>query len=107
MDSQIPASRGNTKYVPYLVPTLVCALLAISVESTTLAQTLQFYTVTPCRIVDTRSANGPTGGPPLLANTSRDFPIVGFCGIPGTAKAAALNLAIINATAAGNLTVRS
>ena len=31
-----------------------------------------FYTVTPCRLVDTRLADGPLGGPPLDASASRD-----------------------------------
>ena len=37
--------------------------------------TLQFYPMTPCRVVDTRGANGPLGGPRLATDGTRDFPI--------------------------------
>jgi len=64
---------------------------------------LAFYTVAPCRAVDTRGAAGPVGGPPLSAGATRDFPVRGRCGIPATAKAAALNVTVTGATAAGDL----
>ena len=44
--------------------------------------TLQFYPMTPCRVVDTRNANGPLGGPRLAANGTRDFPIESSSCIP-------------------------
>lgn len=54
--------------------------------------TLLFYPVTPCRLVDTRLPNGPLGGPSLVANAARTFPILsGTCNIPGTAQAYSLN----------------
>lgn len=34
---------------------------------------LPFSAITPCRIVDTRGANGPFGGPALVANATRTF----------------------------------
>ncbi len=37
---------------------------------------LQFYPLTPCRVVDTRSTNGPLGGPFLQGNTERSFPVL-------------------------------
>ena len=36
---------------------------------------LQFVPLPPCRVVDTRMANGPYGGPAIAAGTSRDFAI--------------------------------
>src|SRR5207249_5080796 len=33
-----------------------------------------FYTVSPCRVADTRDAPGPSGGPALTANTIRTLP---------------------------------
>jgi hypothetical protein len=62
-----------------------------------------FYTVTPCRVVDTRGAPGPAGAPALIAGGVRTFPIGGRCGIPTTARAASANLAVTGPTAAGNL----
>src|SRR5207253_6112941 len=49
-----------------------------------------FFPLTPCRVVDTRNANGPSGGPVLAANTARSFPIINVnsCGVPARAKAA-------------------
>ncbi len=41
----------------------------------TSAQTYQFYPLTPCRIVDTRNNNGDLGGPHLIAQQTRDFPL--------------------------------
>ncbi len=64
-----------------------------------------FYTVTPCRLADTRNASGPSGGPALVANTVRNFPVTGVCGIPSTARAVAVNLAVYQPSAAGDLRV--
>jgi hypothetical protein len=67
-----------------------------------------FYTVTPCRVVDTRSPAGPTGGPILAANSTRTFPVTeGVCEIPSTAIAVSVNLTAVGATAAGYLTLVS
>jgi FtsP/CotA-like multicopper oxidase with cupredoxin domain len=65
----------------------------------------RLHTLTPCRIADTRLAVGPQGGPALAAGTSRNFGVAGICGVPPTAKAVAVNVTVVNATATGNLTV--
>jgi len=62
-----------------------------------------FFTVTPCRVLDTRNAAGAYGGPALSAGQSRVFTISGVCGVPSTAKAVAVNLTVTGSTAAGNL----
>ena len=59
--------------------------------------------MTPCRIVDTRNANGPTGGPALVGGVVRSFPIAGSCGVPADATAVAVNVTIVSPTAAGDL----
>ncbi len=65
-----------------------------------------FYTVSPCRVVDTRNATGPYGGPSLATGASRTFAVAGQCGIPATAKAAALNVTVVSPTTGpGFLTV--
>jgi DNA-binding beta-propeller fold protein YncE len=38
--------------------------------------TYQFYPLTPCRLVDTRGADGDLGGPSLPAQTPRSFPLL-------------------------------
>ena len=39
-------------------------------------QTLQFYPLTPCRVLDTRNSNGDLGGPYLRSGVERDFPVL-------------------------------
>jgi N-acetylneuraminic acid mutarotase len=62
-----------------------------------------FYSVPPCRLIDTRGAVGPLGGPALAANTNRDFVVVGHCDIPPTARALSVNLTATAQTTPGNL----
>jgi hypothetical protein len=64
-----------------------------------------FYTVTPCRMLDTRNANGTWGGPVLGASAERTFPFINRCGIPANAKAVVANVTVTGPTAAGYLTV--
>jgi hypothetical protein len=62
------------------------------------AQTgLQFYAVTPCRAVDTRSGFGGT----MSASVQRNFTIKGVCGVPASAKAVSLNVTIVSPTQDG------
>ncbi|MEO8504709.1 MAG: IPT/TIG domain-containing protein [Acidobacteriota bacterium] len=64
-----------------------------------------FYTVSPCRLIDTRASNGPQGGPVLAANATRVFTMAGACGIPSGAKALSMNVTSTNATAGGFLSL--
>ena len=69
---------------------------------------LQFVTLPPCRVVDTRNVDGTFGGPPITANTARAFPL-GLsgnpCGIPSTAVAYSLNVTVVPITTLGYLTI--
>jgi hypothetical protein len=57
---------------------------------------LAFYPLTPCRIADTRNANGPLGAPSLPALSTRTFPILASsCGLPANAQAYSLNFAAV------------
>src|SRR5579864_3524903 len=73
---------------------------------TEIAQTaLLFIPITPCRVADTRNANGPFGGPALAAQTSRDFVIPSSaCNIPANATAYSLNIAVVPRGLLGYLT---
>jgi hypothetical protein len=62
-----------------------------------------FFTVAPCRLADTRDPIDPSGGPALVAEATRDFPVAGPCGIPSTARAVVVNLAVVGPGAAGHL----
>jgi hypothetical protein len=64
-----------------------------------------FYTLPPCRIVDTRTAAGEFGGPALAAMAARTFAPYGRCGIPASAKALSVNVTVTGSTAPGNLVV--
>jgi hypothetical protein len=64
-----------------------------------------FFTVTPCRVADTRDGNGPSGGPALVAGAVRSFPVASLCGIPPLARAVAVNLAVFQPSDGGDLRV--
>jgi len=67
----------------------------------TVTGALSLYTVTPCRLLDTRNAFGPLGGPALSQGSWRVLAAAGLCGVPVTAKALALNVTVATAPAAG------
>jgi hypothetical protein len=69
------------------------------------APAVPFHTVTPCRIVDTRDAAGPYGGPALAANTTREFAIGNICGLPLNPQAVAVNVTVLGATGFGDLRI--
>jgi hypothetical protein len=64
---------------------------------------VSYYTVTPCRLIDTRNPAGPLGGPTLAAGAERTFTVTGACGIPAAAKALTINLTVVAPGAPGFL----
>jgi hypothetical protein len=83
-------------------------------EVTPLAQapvnSLVFVGMTPCRLVDTRTAAGFTGafGPPsLVAGATRSFPLQASttCSIPSIAQAYSLNITVVPPGYLGFLTI--
>jgi hypothetical protein len=58
---------------------------------------LKFYTVTPCRVFDTRTSSA------LVSGVPRNFTIAGTCGIPVTAKAVSVNFTVTGPTANGEV----
>jgi uncharacterized repeat protein (TIGR01451 family) len=63
---------------------------------------LAYFTVTPCRVVDTRGG-APIGGPVMQGQETRTFALAGNCGIPATAKAVQVNIAVTQPTSLGNI----
>ncbi len=63
---------------------------------------LQFSSVTPCRLIDTRQTNDPIQG-----GTSQNFtiPQLGGCNIPASASAYSLNVTVVPHGSLGYLTV--
>src|SRR6266496_2115286 len=65
------------------------------------APPLSYYSVTPCRLLDTRL---PGQGPALTSGVSRVVTVTGgSCGIPAIAGAIAVNITSVGSTDAGNL----
>lgn len=65
---------------------------------------IRYYTVTPCRVVDTRDAS--LGGPaPLAGGTPRSFNLASRCGTAPTASGLILNVTITQPTATGFVTI--
>jgi hypothetical protein len=62
-----------------------------------------FYTVPPCRLLDTRNSSGPSGGPWLSAGVARTFPVTDLCNIPSTAKSVTINVAVVSPGAGGDI----
>ncbi len=54
--------------------------------------TLQFYSLAPCRLIDTRGADGQLGGPALPAQMERDFPLLMSSCIPAGVTPVAYSL---------------
>jgi hypothetical protein len=60
------------------------------------AGALSFYPVAPCRVADTRNANGPFGGPEMGAGVTRSFAIpASGCYVPSTAAAYSVNVTVV------------
>jgi uncharacterized repeat protein (TIGR01451 family)/uncharacterized repeat protein (TIGR02543 family) len=66
---------------------------------------LGFYAIAPCRLLDTRGAAGPSGGPALVGGETRVFPVQGHCGVPIGARAVAVNVTAVQPTGSGYFTL--
>jgi uncharacterized repeat protein (TIGR01451 family) len=60
-----------------------------------------FYTLSPCRLVDTRATDGPAIAPGAV----RTFTLAGACGLPPGAQSVSLNVTVVPGSAAGNVVV--
>jgi hypothetical protein len=86
--------------------TLAIALAAGSPTCNVTSPPAQYHTITPCRLVDTRNAAGPYGGPALSAGADRTIDVDGgACGVPATATAVSLNVTVASPTVTGNLRI--
>jgi hypothetical protein len=82
-----------------------------ALDSSALAQRyavpgLDFHTLPPCRVIDTRNPAGPLGGPALVSGSERTFSIAASaCGVPVSARVLSLNLTAVDATANGYIAI--
>ncbi len=81
---------------------LLLGLLPLFGAAPVHAGATDFYTVPPCRLVDTVNVAGPLGGPDIPANGTRSFAAGGRCGISTAAEAVAVNVTVVPASY-GNL----
>jgi len=70
-----------------------------SFSSSPLPGGVVFYTIIPCRIIDTRT----NGAGPLTPTQIRVIPVTGLCGVPSDAVAVSLNVTGVSPTASGYL----
>jgi hypothetical protein len=94
MGAAAPASGVLTLTLAARSATLVVAPLGPATPPTP----TRFYTVSPCRVLDTRSSGGA-----LAAATERVVTVAQACGVSASARAVSVNLTVTQPTAAGNL----
>jgi photosystem II stability/assembly factor-like uncharacterized protein len=104
----IVGSTGITRLHVYEHASSGCdsSEIILDIAITPNASAVHFYTVPPCRLIDTRRPAGTYGGPPLSGNGStRDFPVAGQCGIPADAQAVSANVTVVNPGAGGDIRI--
>lgn len=79
----VPSNDTSTVVTPFFVP----------------GGNHDFYTLTPCRLLDTRSGSDPFAA----GSVELVFPAFGPCGVPYGARAVAVNVTVTQASASGNL----
>jgi len=91
----------NYRFSRFALLFVASILLTVSVASA--AGPYQFYSVTPCRIADTRGLgfSGLSGPPALPAGSPRNFPVLGLCGLPSDSKAIAFNVTAVSPSLEG------
>jgi hypothetical protein len=78
----------------------------VTLTVTAAGTALRFVPMAPCRVADTRNANGPFGGPILGVAGARDFVLPSSsCGIPSSAQAYSLNVTAVPQGRLGYLTI--
>ncbi len=122
--SNLNSQDGRVKAVAALVPAgtgpsgAVCVFasndtnLVIDIDgyflsATDISAPQAFFPLVPCRIADTRLANGPLGGPTISGESARDFPLLSSpCAatIPKTVQAYSLNYTVVPKGPLGFLT---
>ncbi len=89
----VPAGASSGAVSVYVTDTSNVILDINGYFTTPGSSTYQFYTLPPCRIIDTRSGDGGM----LQAGVERDYTIPPNCGVPSTATAYSFNVTVIPA----------
>ncbi len=107
--STMNSPDGRTKANAAIVQEGVAGSVSVYVRNTTdvildidgyfapsTSSTLQFFSLAPCRVLDTRGPDGSLGGPSLTGGQERDFPVLSSdCQIPSSAKAYSMNFTVV------------
>ena len=92
----------NSSAVRILGLAVAASMLAAGSPAPSSAQTgLQYHSLTPCRIADTRNITGPI----LNTGVVRTFTIQTGCSVPTGARAVSINVTAVGPTGAGFLTL--
>jgi uncharacterized protein (DUF1800 family) len=97
-------SDGRTRSLALALSLALAPALAL-LPSAAQGQGTSFYTVPPCRLLDTRGPAGPLGAPSLAAGASRDFAVAGQCGVSTRAASVSANVTVVGPASAGYLVV--
>jgi hypothetical protein len=95
--------RTQSLALPAIAALVFVATLALGAAPAHAGGPYQYFPVTPCRVFDTRSPSGPTGGAPLTNPGPHDFRIQGNCGVPNGAQAVTINATVVTPTQFGDL----
>ena len=92
----VPAGTPNGSVSVYVTNTTNVLLDIDGYFIPSSGSTLAFYPVNPCRVIDTRGADGNLGGPYLRGHQERDFPVLeSNCGLPSNAAAYSMNFTVL------------
>jgi hypothetical protein len=102
--------RNDERIKKTVLGLVALSLLALSAgEALAQSGPLQYYAVTPCRLIDTRAASGfpPGYGPPSMpgVHVQRTFTVINKCGIPSTAAAVSFNFTVWAPVTRGDIRV--
>jgi uncharacterized protein (DUF1800 family) len=95
-------SDGRTRRLALALCVSLCLVPLLAARPLP-AQATSFYTVAPCRLLDTRGPIGPLGGPSLAAGGNRNFAVAGQCGVSTRAAAVSANVTVVGPGSAGSL----
>jgi hypothetical protein len=97
---------GRNRSFRYLASVAILLSVALPAAAQVTGGPFQYYSLTPCRIADSRDATytamGPNNGPPKLpAGPYRLIKVKGNCDVPVDAAAVSLNAGILNPNSMG------
>ena len=98
-----PLGQPSGSY-PFTVVVTTAGGLSYSTPGTLVVGGAGFFTITPCRLFDTRNAAGPDAAAPALApGETRLFTVGGRCALPAAATSLSVNQTVTGSTASGEL----